>query len=213
MKKKKDLCYAVVLLCVFVAWTLLVRIVDVRAIGPFGSEVGFSTINAFVHELCGINMMLYTVTDWLGLVPVCFVLYFACIGLYQWIKRKNIFKVDYGILVLGGYFVVVAGVFLFFESFIVNYRPVLIDGVLEASYPSSTTMLVTTVVPASVIYCNKKTSNRVVRIILSVTLCAFTVFMVAARLFSGVHWFSDIIGGLFFSFGVFMLYRYVLSLK
>ena len=75
------------LLIAFVWWTVLVRFVDVRAIGPQESSVGFATLNGYVHNLTGVNMSLYVITDWLGLVPIGVAFGFAVLGLAQWIKR------------------------------------------------------------------------------------------------------------------------------
>jgi undecaprenyl-diphosphatase len=197
------------LLVAFVLWTMAVRSIDVQPIGPQGSSVGFATWNRFVHNLTGVHMPLYTVTDWLGLVPFVFVLGFAVLGLAQWIKRKSILKVDGSILALGGFYVAVMAAYVFFEIFVVNYRPVLIEGVLEASYPSSTTMLVLCVMPTAVMQLRRRIRHRTFRRIVSFTLIAFTAFMVIGRLISGVHWFTDIVGGALLSASLVTLYHTV----
>ena len=143
--KKNDYKYfytAISFLVAFVLWTVLVRIVDVKVIGPNGSKVGFATINGFFHKLTGVHLWLYVITDWLGLVPIAVMLVFAGVGLFQWIKRKSLFKVARSILLLGVFYIVVFLAYILFEFLVINYRPILINGVLEASYPSSTTMLV-----------------------------------------------------------------------
>ena len=132
MKNKKDLWRSITFFASFILWTIFISFVDVQPIGPRGSDVGFATINGLFHDLTGVHMTLYHITDWLGLVPVAFGFGFAILGLIQWIKRKHILKVDYSILVLGGYYVVVLAAYLFFEEYVVNYRPVLIAGYLEA---------------------------------------------------------------------------------
>ena len=144
MKKenKKRFLLPASILIAFVLWTLAISFIDVRAIGPNGSSVGFATVNRFVHELLGVHMTLYVITDWLSILPLCFILGFAVLGLVQWIKRRRILAVDLSILALGVFYIVVLALYLFFETVVINYRPVLIDGYLEASYPSSTTMLV-----------------------------------------------------------------------
>ena len=142
--KKKKLCIAIAFLATFALWTAIVRFVDVKAIGPDGSSVGLATLNGFVHKLTGVNWILYTVTDWLGLVPIAVALGFAILGLAQLIKRKSLWKVDRDILLLGIFYIVVIAFYVFFEIVVINYRPILIDGRIEASYPSSTTMLVNT---------------------------------------------------------------------
>ena len=141
-KKNKDLVAAICIITAFVIWTVLVCLVDVGEVGPEASSVGFSTINIFIHKLTGVNMTLYNITDWFGLVPVAFAAGFGFLGLFQLIKRKNLKKVDYDVLVLGGFFIVVIIVYFLFEIIVINYRPVLINGCLEASYPSSTNYII-----------------------------------------------------------------------
>ena len=173
MKKtrKKTGIIGISLLAAFALWTLLLRFTDVRPIGPRESSVGFATLNAFVHELTGTHMTLYTITDWLGLVPIFVAFGFAILGLVQWIKRKNLFKVDQSILALGVFYIVVIGAYLLFERIVVNYRPVLINGYLEASYPSSTTLIVLCVMPTAMIQLHARMQNRAVRGIVFRALC------------------------------------------
>lgn len=209
MKNKKQLYFALSMLMAFAFWTVLISCVDVKQIGPAGTMVGLATINRFIHNITGVNLTLYYVTDWLGLVPILFVFVFGVEGIIQLIKRKNIFKVDFNILILGGFYIVTIAVYLFFELVVINYRPILINGVLEASYPSSTTLLALCVVPTGIMQFNSRIKNNVLRRGVSIILSTFTVFMVTARFISGVHWFTDIIGGILFSVGLVNLYNYI----
>lgn len=158
-------------------------------------------------------MLLYTITDWLGLVPFIFAIGFGFLGFSQWIKRKKIQLVDYDILILGGFYIVVIALYLFFEAVVINYRPVLIGGYLEASYPSSTTMLVLCVMPTSIMQISARIKNRILKSSIIIIITAFTVFMVLGRLISGVHWITDIIGGTLLSSGLVMMYRFVVGIK
>lgn len=205
--KKNRLFWATGSFAAFAMWTLLLRIADVQCIGPNGSRVGFATVNGYVHSLFGVHMTLYHLTDWLGLVPVAFGVGFAILGLMQWIQRRNILKVDRSILVLGVFYLVVLAVYLVFEKYVVNYRPVLINNYLEASYPSSTTLLVMTVMPTAALQLHNRIVNKTVRSFVVVAIIAFTVLMVAGRLVSGVHWLTDIIGGAMLSTGLVLLYE------
>ena len=213
MKKEnqRNFCIATCMLLAFLLWTVAIQFVDVEAIGPQESSVGFATINQFVHNLTGVHMSLYTITDWLGLVPLMFVMGFGTLGLIQWIKRKHLLKVDYSIFVLGGFYIVVMAVYVLFEMLVVNYRPVLINGYLEASYPSSTTMLVMCVMPTAIMQINARIKNNVIKRFVASTIIAFIVFMVIGRLVSGVHWFTDIIGGALLSAGLVLMYRAIIS--
>ena len=194
------------LLAAFVLWTVFVCFIDVRAIGPRESSVGFSTLNGYVHNLTGVNMSLYVVTDWLGLVPIGVAFGFAVLGLVQWIKRKSLLKVDRSILTLGGFYIVAMAVYILFEIVVINYRPTLIDGYLEASYPSSTTMLVMCVMPTAMMQLRTRIKNDLFRRCVMFVIAMFIAFMVIGRLVSGVHWITDIIGGALFSTAMVLMY-------
>ena len=205
-QKNRKFCIALGLLAAFVLWTAIISRVDVQAIGPQGSTVGLAALNGFFHKLTGVYLSLYILTDWLSLVPLGVVLGFGVLGLVQWVKRKNLWKVDRSILVLGGFYLVVMAVYAFFEVYAVNYRPVLIEGVLEVSYPSSTTMLVMTVMPTAVLQLKSRIQHPALRKSVVIAMIAFTAFMVVGRLLSGVHWVTDIIGGGLLSAGLVMMY-------
>ena len=155
------------------------------------------------------NFPLYTITDWLGLVPIGVAFSFAILGLVQWIKRKSLLKVDRSLLVLGGFYIVVLAAYIFFEIVVINYRPMLIDGYLEASYPSSTTMLVMCVMPTAMMQFRTRIKNDVFRRCVMILIVVFIAFMVIGRLVSGVHWLSDIIGGALISAGLVTIYASV----
>ena len=211
MKKngKKQLITGVSFMLVFVIWTWLIQKVDVLPVGQKGTDVGFAAFNCWFHKLTGVHMGLYTITDWLGLVPVFVCIVFGGIGLWQLIKRKNLFKVDTDLIYLGIYYVIVIFGYLFFEMCPINYRPILIEGILEASYPSSTTLLVLSVMPTLVLQANRRIENRYLKRIICALTVVFSAFMVIGRLISGVHWFTDIMGAVFLSTGLFYLYKAV----
>lgn len=213
MKKKntKILSAALGALAAFALWTVLLRFVDVQPIGPDGSRVGFASINGAFHALTGVHWTLYTLTDWLGLVPIGIAFGFAVLGLVQFLRRKSLLKVDRDILLLGGFYLVVLAVYVLFETVVINYRPVLIGGKLEASYPSSTTVLALCILPTAMMQLQTRIRREAVRRAVLGILAAFTVFMVAGRLISGVHWLSDITGGVLLSAGLVLLYAFAMK--
>ena len=208
MKNKTGIFFVcgVGLLAAFALWTIALSCIDVQPIGPDGSSVGFAAMNDAVHGMTGVSMALYRLTDWLGLVPVAFAAGFAVLGLVQLVRRRSFWKVDASILLLGGCYIAVMAAYLYFEMYPVNFRPVLIDGRLEASYPSSTTMLVMTVMPTAILQLRSRLRQKVFRGCVIVLIAGFTVFMVIGRLLSGVHWLTDIIGGLLLSAGLVTMY-------
>ena len=203
---KKYLTLALCLLAAFVLWTVAVCLLDVQPIGPENSSVGFAGINGAFHRLTGVHMALYDITDILSVIPLGCVAAFGLLGLTQLIRRKDLRKVDSDLLVLGGFYVTVLAVFVLFEKLAVNYRPVLIEGVLEASYPSSTTMLVLCVMPSVMLQLHERMKAGTLKNCVQLLLAAFTAFMVIGRLISGVHWLTDIIGGVLLSIGLVLLY-------
>ena len=209
MKKneKKSLLIGSIFIAMFAVWTVLILTVDVQPLGQNGTSIGFATFNCWFHHFTGVNMVIYTITDWMGLVPVAICLSFAGIGLVQLIKRRSLFRVDADIMILGVYFVIVFLAYAIFEMIPINYRPILIEGRMEASYPSSTTLLVLSVMPALVEQIKRRLSGIRVKQIITIAAIAFSVFMVTGRLISGVHWFTDIVGGELLSVGLYMLYK------
>ena len=205
--EKKSLLMGIISLAMFAVWTVLILTVDVQPLGQNGTSIGFATFNCWFHHFTGVNMAIYTITDWMGLVPVVICLVFAGIGLVQLIKRRSIFRVDADIMILGVYFVIVFLAYAIFEIIPINYRPILIEGRMEASYPSSTTLLVLSVMPALVEQIKRRLSGIRVKQIITIAAIAFSVFMVTGRLISGVHWFTDIVGGELLSAGLYMLYK------
>ena len=209
MKKseKKSLLIGSTFLAMFAVWTALIQTVDVQPLGQNGTSIGFATFNCWFHHFTGVNMAIYTITDWMGLVPVTVCLIFAGVGLVQLIKRRSLFKVDADIIILGVYFAIVFLAYAIFEMIPINYRPILIEGRMEASYPSSTTLLVLSVMSALIEQIQRRLSAIRVKRIITIATIAFSVFMVTGRLVSGVHWFTDIVGGELLSAGLFKLYK------
>jgi len=208
MKKRNQFNFATTfgLLILFILYTTALMQIDVKAIGPNGSSVGFATINESVRQFLGVHMLLYYITDWLSLSAILVALGFAGLGLAQLIRRKSLLRVDSSILILGGYYILVMSAYIFFEFNIVNYRPILIDNILEASYPSSTTMLVLCVMLTAMMQFHRAIQNKSVRTVINIIFAMFTALMVIGRMLSGVHWFTDILGGILLSASVIMLY-------
>ena len=214
MKKngKRVLFIGSILAIAFAVWTALIQIVDVQPIGQNGTDIGFASFNHWFHKLTGVHMTIYTITDWLGLIPLFVCMIFGVIGMVQLVKRRSLFKVDYDIIFLGIYYIIVIFGYLVFEMIPINYRPILIEGFMEASYPSSTTLLVLSVMPTLIFQVNLRLKNVSVKKMICILTSIFSVFMVIGRLVSGVHWFTDIVGSVLLSAGLFCIYKAVVML-
>ena len=187
---------------------LLVRFVDVSPIGPEGTTVGLSHLNRAVFELFGVNLIWYHITDWLGLVAILVAFVFAVVGAIELVKRKSFIRVDRKILLLGGLYLVVIGLYLLFEHAIVNYRPIIMpDGTRpEASFPSSHTMIVCVIMGSAMMLIGKYRKGKKFFVIANTFCTALIGITVIGRLIAGVHWFTDILGGLLISASLLSLY-------
>ena len=157
-------------------------------------------------------MVIYTITDWLGLIPIFICMIFGGIGCIQLLKRRSLLKVDYDIIFLGVYYILVIFGYLIFEMIPINYRPILIEGFMEVSYPSSTTLLVLCVMPTLIEQINRRSKNEIVKKVIKALVISFSAFMVFSRLISGVHWVTDIVGSIMLSVGMFCIYKAVVLL-
>ena len=211
--KRRSFFIGIAFVIAFVFWTVLIQIIDVQNIGVKGTSVGFATINSWFHSLTGVNMTLYSITDWLGLVPIFVCMFFGVIGLVQLLKRKSLMKVDFDIIILGIYYVIVILCYLIFEMIPINYRPILINGFMEASYPSSTTLLVMSVMPTLAFQVKRRLKSQKLIIIINSITAIFLIFVIIGRLISGVHWLTDIIGSVFLSAGLFYVYQGVVLMR
>ena len=209
MKKneKRELCLGAALVLLFGLWTLLVKTVDVGVAGASATEVGFAALNGWFHGVTGVHWALYDLTDLLSVIPLGVCALFGLLGAVQLIRRKSLREVDRDILLLGIYYVVVIGAFFLFEVFPVNFRPIFIEGKLEASYPSSTTLLVLSVMPTLMFQADRRCKAVGLKWAVRILTALFSAFMVVSRLVCGVHWLTDIVGGLILSAGLFLLYK------
>ena len=209
-KSRRDLVTETALLAAFVLWTALVQLEDVQPAGQNGTCVGLAAFNVWFHGLTGVHMGIYTATDWLGLVPVAVCLGFGALGAAQLVRRRSLLGVDPDLLLLGIHYVAVAAAYLVFEAFPINYRPIPIDGVMEASYPSSTTLLVLGVMPTLAYQAVRRMKSSLAKGAVAF-VAAFSALMVAGRLVSGVHWATDIVGSILLAAGLFAMYRYAVA--
>jgi undecaprenyl-diphosphatase len=198
------------LVIISILFTLLVKFVDVKNIGSSNTPVGFSTLNNFIFETIGVNIIWYHITDYLGLLPIPMALAYLVIGVIQSIKRKSLFKVDKEIIILGIFYILTVAIYIFFEKVIVNFRPVLLDGILEASYPSSHTFITICLCTSSIMI-NKKLFNSKLTKILNIFLVVIMTFIIVGRLISGVHWFTDILGGIIISATLLAIFYSIIS--
>jgi undecaprenyl-diphosphatase len=212
-KLKRNIIITALLFAMFVVFTVLVATVDLQPVGPENSTVGFATVNKGTFNALGSSELWDKITDLIGLAGIAIIGIMGLYGFVQLVKRKSLFKVDAGILALAAFYVIVVAAYVLFEIVVINCRPVLVDGVLEASYPSSHTMLVIcSMASAMVVVGRKLTNNKPLKNTLYVILTVLMIAMTAGRLLSGMHWLTDIIGGVLLALSLVMTYVTAVSL-
>lgn len=213
MKQKIKFWTAGVLGLLFLILVLFLLTFDVAPIGPEGTRIGLAHINQYVLDLLGVNIFWYTITDWLGLAALAVALFFALMGFLQLVKRKSFLKVDKSILMLGGLYIIVISLYVFFELVIVNYRPIVMPGAVhpEASFPSSHIMMVCVIMGSAMVLIKQYVKSNLARMVLQVMCAAVILVTIYGRLISGLHWFTDILGGLLLSLALLLFYSGVVE--
>ena len=211
-KKKYTLITSGIFFVLFLVMILLVKFVDVQPIGPEGSSIGLSKLNGAFAKLFPFSNFWYKLTNIAGYLCILYGLCFALIGLRQLIRRKSLAKVDKTLYALAGFFVLLGIVYVFFEVVKVNYRPVIIDPAegLEASFPSSHTVLSCSLMGAIMIELKCLLRKRSKRLPFDFVCILLMVITILGRIFSGAHWITDIIAGIFLSGALAFLFYYVI---
>lgn len=209
--KRRNILISIILILIAILFTILVKVIDVKQVGINQTAIGFATINQLIFNYLGVNMIWYYITDYLGLIPILITIIYFIIGIIQLIKRKSIFKVDKEIIILGIFYIVVILIYILFEKVIINYRPILINNSPEASYPSSHTLMTICICGSSIIINKILFNNKITKYInlLSMIIILITVI---GRLISGVHWFTDIIGGILISISLLITFHTIIDI-
>lgn len=206
-EKMRQLRTPIGLFLLFILYTICLTLIDVQKVGPRNSEIGFATMNQYLFRKIGVSSFWYQVTEVLGIFPLLIMGYFALRGFFQLCVRKKLSLIDREILNLGFLYAGVAVFYILFEKVVINYRPILMEGQLEASYPSSHTFLAITVL-LSAFYVLKKDERRIKRIIAYASLIGMFAIIIG-RVLSGAHWVTDIFGGILLGLSLVRFYTAV----
>ena len=193
----------------FVIFSLLIRLFDVESLGPEGSRIGFAGLNVSVHDFFGMHLFWYKITQVLGYIAILLAAVFAVLGFIQLIKRKSLLKVDKNLLMLGLVYILLMLLYVLFEKIPFNYRPVILDPAegLEPSYPSTHTLLILTVFGTVIQLAADYLKNPKLLLTVKVLSLMIMALTIVGRLVCGVHWFTDIVGGVLLSLFLISLYK------
>ena len=203
---KRFFSLAAICLVLFCCLAVMLKTLDVQAIGPEGSKIGLATLNAAYRDAVGTSDTLYKISELLGLLSLAAVAFLGALAGLQLICRKSFKKVDGDLYVLGLLYVLTLVAYVLFEICIINYRPVLVDGVLEAAFPSSHTVLALTVSLSAAEQAWRRIRQKQLRVALPLALLVIGAATAVGRALSGVHWLTDILGGLLLALSLLLFY-------
>lgn len=211
--KKRYLIGGFAFFLMFIIFTTIIKFIDVKNIGPHNTSVGLATINNFFVNKIGFHNKIYKLTEILGIIPIIIVLIYAIIGLYSLIEEKSFKKVNKNLYYLAIFYIIVLGIYVLFEKVIINFRPVIIEGILESSYPSSHTILAICICGSSIILNNSIFKNNKIAKFENIISFIIIIMLPLLRFISGVHWFTDIIGGILLSLSLLLFFKYFVDCK
>lgn len=211
--KKRYLIGGFAFFLMFIIFTTIIKFIDVKNIGPHNTSVGLATINNFFVNKIGFHNKIYKLTEILGIIPIIIVLIYAIIGLYSLIEEKSFKKVNKNLYYLAIFYIIVLGIYVLFEKVIINFRPVIIEGILESSYPSSHTILAICICGSSIILNNSIFKNNKIAKLENIISFIIIIMLPLLRFISGVHWFTDIIGGILLSLSLLLFFKYFVDCK
>lgn len=211
--KKRYLIGGFAFFLMFIIFTTIIKFIDLKNIGPHNSSVGLATINNFFVNKIGFHNKIYKLTEILGIIPIIIVLIYAIIGLYSLIEEKSFKKVNKNLYYLAIFYIIVLGIYVLFEKVIINFRPVIIEGILESSYPSSHTILAICICGSSIILNNAIFKNNKIAKFENIISFIIIILLPLLRFISGVHWFTDIIGGILLSLSLLLFFKYFVDCK
>lgn len=205
-KTKRNFIISGGLFSVFLIFTLIVTFVDVRPVGANGSKVGLASLNQWFFNLLGVIEPLDVLTDVFMCVAIALFAGLAVVGVVQWVKRKSIKKVDKELILFALCCCLMGCCYLFFEAVVINTRPTAIEGVLEASYPSSHTLIIGVVLGCAIVLNQKRNIESKYKNLINVVICAFAGVAIVCRCLSGMHWLTDIFAGALLASSIDMFY-------
>ncbi|MCR4792357.1 MAG: phosphatase PAP2 family protein [Lachnospiraceae bacterium] len=201
-----------------ITWIMMIKFYDVYTIGPQGTEIGLSSLNLWFRDLfdypaLGFFRTPYLITEFIGYLSLLLCGFWGCIGIYQWVKEKDINAVDKTIFATGVLYAITIVLYVVFEKLVVNYRPIIMpgDSEVEPSFPSSHTMLSIIALGSThylIGYFLEDTKYKKLIRPLQIACSVLIAVCVIGRLVCGVHWFSDIVGGILISTTLLIIYSF-----
>lgn len=217
-KARRKFLLAGVMLAVFICLTVLLYTADrqpyTTLVTPYaeGAEaetatIGLAGLNLKVSEWLGFRNVFYEITEILGYVEIAVAVCIFLLAVYQLVTRKSVRKMDREVIAMMVPYALIVIFYVLFERISPNFRPVLLEEGLEMSFPSTHTVLgVGIMVTAEAFFARHFRNNTFMGKWMPWICRIISVTTVFCRTMSGVHWATDILGGLILAFAIAFVY-------
>lgn len=199
MKKKiLDIVIITNLFIIFIL-TILVKTVDIYYNVITKSNIGLYSLNKlFLNN--NEFQFLKIISEIIFIICLLIIVIIGAMLIINYIKTKAINKKQKNFLI---YLFILFIIWVLFDKvLIINYRPIVVDGKIEGSYPSTHIMVITyTLLSLSYLLENKV--NQKMKYILSII---FILITFSGRVLSLMHWFTDGLCGLLVGLTFYLLF-------
>ena len=198
---RKKLKYSIIILGIIglvnLFFVFLLKVANVKLTGTYNTSIGLGSINLKLRDLIGTSKAFDIISTIILVIAFLIVAAEIALAIYELVKRKDIEKLDNEIWALSVTYAALAFIFAVFNyALIINVRPVVIDGKLESSYPSTHVLVSLTVFLTGITMTSYLVKDKKLKLGIDIALIALSVLVVITRMLSGKHWFTDIIGGI-----------------
>lgn len=198
-----------------VVLTMAVGMIDVKVVSGTGAEVGFATLNQAIWDFFGVNETWDGMTDILMWIMVITAVVAGGWGLMRWAKdEKDSARIGKGVVGFAGAGALMVAVHWFFDNiWVVNYRPVLVDGMKAVSFPSAHTLVAVVLGISTAMMLCQLVKNRTARVVINTLLPTLMVWIMVGRIMAGAHWVTDVAGSLCYGMTIVSAYQWWMEKK
>lgn len=189
-RKSLDIIISILWLILLI-FTILVSFVDVKIYNVTNTEIGLYSLNK-IFLVNSINSnYINIISNGIFLICLLVIILMLLLITFEYFKTKKINKNNLNFII---HFLIMVLIWIIFDKIlIINYRPILINGNIEGSYPSTHVMVSTFVLLFLSDKLKKIFKNDKIFYIISIGLI---IIQSISRILLTMHWFTDIIGGL-----------------
>lgn len=192
----------------FVILTVLLLKVDVTASGINGSNIGLSMINISFRDVIGSSWLCYNISKVAGIVGLAACALICLMFAFRVMRQKSLKALCKRDVALVALYIETAVFYIVFDKIVINYRPMLKWGETEpeSSFPSTHALMAVVIFVSLGHVASDYIKNKLTLKIVQGACVVFALAIILGRTFSGVHWFTDIVGGILFGVGLVCAY-------